>query len=228
MSGLLTFLLCAGIAIYFASKVRQQIAEFKTSIEDHVSSFPLSSDDVIVATEADLQSFLSSHTLVDEIRTKVAGVTFKNEDGSDRQHILSQCLFGDEIALIFFEYQGSPAYAVFTQHGQIGNLPKEISKIIDRKYDGCVVHGTISSITGGYGDLHYGCNLLLKIYLEKPSAVPLNNHQGLMDGTDNPPAVTRQYPIAKNQIKRPAVDDGFIEEAQWYAARGGTYLVEDE
>ena len=57
----------------------------------------------------------------------VAGVTFDNEDGTNRQKILKQnCEFGEfgvvECVLQEYQYEGEPAIAVWTQKGRVGNI----------------------------------------------------------------------------------------------------------
>lgn len=110
------------------------------------------------------REFLSSHTEIREIRTKVAGVSFNNENGSSRQELLSLCEAGQAIELIPFRYKGDPAYRVITQYGQIGNLRADDAALLDDIYRGCVIVGTISKVTGGANGQYYGCNIILKIY----------------------------------------------------------------
>lgn len=116
------------------------------------------------------QEFLSTHTEVREIRTKVVGVSFKNEDGSSRQEILSLCKEGHAIQLLPFRYQGDPAYRVITQYGQIGNLSADDAALLDEFYSGYVIIGNISKITGGTNGHYYGCNIILRIYQEKSAS----------------------------------------------------------
>lgn len=113
------------------------------------------------------QEFLSTHTEVREIRTKVAGVTFKNDDGSSRQETLALCKEGHAIQLLPFRYKGDPAYRVITQYGQIGNLSADDAALLDEFYQGHVIIGNISKITGGTNGHYYGCNIILRIYQEK-------------------------------------------------------------
>lgn len=220
------------------------------------------SDDIVVTSEDALQDFLSSHTLVDRIHTKVVGVTFDNDDGTNRQSILALCSGGDEIALRYFDYHGAPAYAVMSQYGQIGNLSADLAKSIDTIYDGCVVHGSITSRTGGCNGSFYGCNILLEIYREitppsqpedrspipcaetnheedlqqdRPSVPPSRNLENstVVPSSVRPsiPRIAPSYMEGHRQSKKasqPSINEQFIAEAQWYAARGGVDLVDDE
>lgn len=108
---------------------------------------------------------------------KVAGVTYQNDDGTDRQTILRHLYFkdkpyADEDGTVTAEiketdYKGEPAYAVFMNGYQIGFVPK--AKIPDVKealdHDDVVVNG--ARVTGGgHTDdgeqINYGCLVSLK------------------------------------------------------------------
>lgn len=141
------------------SKLRDFIGSIRTP-----KSKP-AGDPIVITTEDELSRFIQEHPLLDEFYTKVVGVTYPNDDGSIRQAILAQCHKGDYITLESFRYQGEPAYAVFTEHGQIGNLSASLAKKLDTDYsDDFIASGTISEITGGSGGLYYGCNIFIRIY----------------------------------------------------------------
>lgn len=60
----------------------------------------------------------------------VAGVTFKNEDGSDRQGILRELCNGEDSGaavawLEWYQYNGKDAFRVVTDRGCIGNVHRE-------------------------------------------------------------------------------------------------------
>ena len=200
---------------------------FSLALTDEADGTLESADDIVVTSAEDLHDFLSSHALVDQIYTKVAGVSYNNEDGTSRQDILRLCSTGDEIALRYFDYRGSPAYAVHTQYGQIGNLPANISDTINQQYSGCTIHGTIRFRTGGYDGLYFGCELLLKVYKENSSVVNSTLGTDISKPHDSP-----VYPVNEFTPSTPCtpfrVDEKFIAEAQWYAARGGVDLTEDD
>lgn len=57
---------------------------------------------------------------------KIAGVTFKNEDGTKRQDILKSLKNGDTVGLKTYEYEGKTAIGVYTCDGkQIGNIKED-------------------------------------------------------------------------------------------------------
>lgn len=120
--------------------------------------------DLVITTEDALADFLNNYSVMGERRTKVVGVTFRNDNGTNRQTILSHCHAGDEIALRYFEYHGAPAYAIHTEHGQIGNLSAELAEALGQLGDDIYVSGRILAVTGGYRGQSFGCNIALTFY----------------------------------------------------------------
>lgn len=177
-----------------------------------------SSNDTVIYTEEEMQKFQRTHTLVDIIDTKVVGVTYNNSDGTSRQDILALCSAGESVGLEYFEHQGTPAYAVMSQHGQIGNISAELAKIIDTKYDGAIVRSSIAAVTGGVDDLYYGCNLLIEVYLENSA---INKKPGAKSSK-------KSIPDISSAKKQSPVDASFIAQAQWYAAHDGADLIDGE
>lgn len=112
------------------------------------------------------QAFLESHECFREIHTKVVGVTFKNSDGSSRQEQLAyHCFYGDQLELRPFTYRGAPAYAVYDDGVQIGNISSELAQTIhDLAPD--AIQGEIAEVTGGDGR-NYGCNIVVQLYRNK-------------------------------------------------------------
>jgi len=111
--------------------------------------------------------FLEENVVVREIHTKVAGVTFRNEDGSSRQKILADICPGEAVVFEHFTYQGAPAYSVSCCGRQIGNLPADLARDLYELPDDYTFVGEVHQITGGYDGLAYGCNLLLTLYRHK-------------------------------------------------------------
>ena len=73
------------------------------------------------------------------IITKVAGVTYDNEDGSSRQRILKAAMAEEtsgSITLELYDYRGTDAIAVLYDGEEIGNIPKnrvaEVKAVMDR------------------------------------------------------------------------------------------------
>ena len=119
-----------------------------------------------ITTEQEYREFLASHICWKSFIAKVVGVTYPNDDGTDRQEILSQCLCGESVAFYWHEFCGAPACAVITDYGQIGYLRAELAAELNMEYGGdeYIIEAHISDITGGFDGLSYGCNLMISIY----------------------------------------------------------------
>ena len=110
--------------------------------------------------------------LLKSINTRVVGVSFQNDDGTDRQEILSGLSVGEGMLLKYFEYENEPAYAVTDAAGnRIGSLSKELAADIYRKYKDCYFSVMISDITGGDDGRKYGCIIDIDIYDTVPDVV---------------------------------------------------------
>lgn len=63
--------------------------------------------------------------------TYIAGVTFNNEDGTNRKKILATLQQNEELQLEPYLYEGAKAVKILTKKGQmIGNIPKDYSEFI--------------------------------------------------------------------------------------------------
>lgn len=91
---------------------------------------------------------------------KIAGVTFKNEDGTKRQDILKSLKDNDVIGVKTYDYNGKTAIGVYTCDGkQIGNIKEdEIPYALHRMKS--MVKTTITGIdrfNDGFGKtIYYG------------------------------------------------------------------------
>ena len=119
-----------------------------------------------IKTEQEYGEFLNSYSLIRSFITKVVGVTYPNDDGTDRQEILSMCVSGEPVAFHWHTFRGAPACAVITDHGQIGYLSADLAADLDMDYGGeeYIFEGHISDILGGEDGLNYGCYIMLSIY----------------------------------------------------------------
>lgn len=123
--------------------------------------------------------------------TKIVGVTFKNDDGSDRQRIIRNLIRNgelDEGAELFFVPQPTNPYdsnciLVNAGNGQtLGTLSREMAAdIAPQIRQGYIFKVFVASQTGG--DIGYSYGLNLKVDRYKPEIVPTNkdeqmdNHQ---------------------------------------------------
>jgi hypothetical protein len=101
------------------------------------------------------------------IYSKIAGVTFDNCDGTNRQALLPSLKKGDELELKREQNNAfdNNAVAIYSPKGQIGYINAElapyISTIIDN--DGSL-RVIVNEITGGEPNQYYGCNIEIMIY----------------------------------------------------------------
>lgn len=139
---------------------RPTVAEELSCVPNRISH---DTHDSPIDDSSDDRPYFEVSLSVDEILTKVVGVSFNNSDGTYRQSILSRCREGDAVELSFFRYKGDPAYAVYTRHGQIGNLSADLAQSIYDLPDDYEVSGEITRITGGGPEQYLGCNLRLTV-----------------------------------------------------------------
>lgn len=125
---------------------------------------PASRGNISILSDEDMHTFLRHYYKADEIRTKVRGVSFRNDDGTDRQCILAHCHAGDQLRFRRFEYEGAPAYAVYCDWGQIGNLAADLAADLAARQKPCIMLGEILNVSGGYHGEYFGCNICLNIY----------------------------------------------------------------
>lgn len=96
-----------------------------------------------------------------KIKTKIVGVTYKNEDGTPRQELLSELSDGDSLRLVDDTSERFPeAIAVCNDAGeQLGHLSKSLAlELRDMPEDFETFTVTVLSVTGGDGN-NYGCNI---------------------------------------------------------------------
>lgn len=92
------------------------------------------------------------------IRTKVVGVTFQNDDGTDRQELLALVSPGDTLDLEPYKYNGAPAMKVVHAVGCIGNLKAELAADLC-KNEYITYTAEVLEVTGGEDGKTYGCNI---------------------------------------------------------------------
>ena len=87
------------------------------------------------------------------IRTKVAGVSHQNEDGSDRQELIRSREAGDHLFLVrdpdneYDDHAVAVHHGIFGQIGFIGsNLSQEVAEHMD---SGRKAYAVILTVTGG-------------------------------------------------------------------------------
>lgn len=107
------------------------------------------------------------------LRIKLAGVTFKNGRKS-RQSILRAIKFRDgefadgvELELKPYEWEGQPAYGVYANGQQIGNVPADKVAYITENKDRMVDFSAIEVYGGGRDEegqvKNFGCEVVLRL-----------------------------------------------------------------
>lgn len=94
---------------------------------------------------------VSGGRILDTIRTKVVGVTFNNEDGENRQDILSRMSGSEDITVEKYTYNGEPAAYVKWGDKVIGNLSAELAGDLARKYPKAATPQKYWKFLGGVG-----------------------------------------------------------------------------
>jgi hypothetical protein len=107
----------------------------------------------------------SDENAVKNFHTKIAGVTYKNDDGSDRQLYIKNLKVGQSLVLKHTPSSEYPnAVAVFTEDGkQLGYLKESVAAEMVQCFGNNPMSVTVSSVTGG-GDYNYGCNIHVKAF----------------------------------------------------------------
>lgn len=114
-------------------------------------------------TPKSVQKMPEMHTAaVKTIRTKVAGVSFDNEDGSSRQDILSTMSGGERLTIEKYTFKGKPAAYVKYNGKTIGNLAADLAQDIERQHPNATITARALDITGG-GERTIGCNIEIEI-----------------------------------------------------------------
>lgn len=101
------------------------------------------------------------------IETRVAGVSFNNDDGTSRQEILKRCTTGESIRLIHAPMPGHEfAVKVLRENGeQLGYIPSEDAEDVESWVNSAnKVTAKIKKITGGTQDKPtVGCVIEIRI-----------------------------------------------------------------
>ena len=95
--------------------------------------------------------------MIKNVKLKVVGVTFVNEDGISRQSIIKELKSSDEVTLRRepTNKYDTNAVAVFTKYGQVGYIGKDYSSIIAPMIDaGAQLEAKIGE-TGFFKNNHY-------------------------------------------------------------------------
>lgn len=164
-------LVIAAICVFFGKRE-------KVSKQENTSSNAESSNRAVTASPKEIEIKPQESTEPREeyefYKFKVAGVTFKNDDKTDRQRILRAIRFKDEpynkeieLGLQEQEFNGEVAYGVYVNDKQIGYVPKEKVGYIKERFNNIEGITHISVYGGGRAEsgepISYGAEITLKI-----------------------------------------------------------------
>lgn len=107
----------------------------------------------------------SGSRIAETIRTKIVGVTFENEDGENRQDILSRMTGDEDITVEKYIYNGEPAAYVKWGNKVLGNLSAELARDLATKYPNARYAAEILEISGGVQT--FGCNIEIDVIVEE-------------------------------------------------------------
>lgn len=115
------------------------------------------------------------HPQYQHVQIRVAGVTFRNDDGTDRQQLLRKIKFGDapfqdndnlDVLLDSYLYKGDPAIRVMVNGYQIGNVPKEQVAEVQQAMTKPGTRITVFDVVGGGKiddeQINYGALIVLR------------------------------------------------------------------
>lgn len=150
----------------------------------------------------------------DEYKTKIVGVTFKNDDGTSRQDIIESCTEGESLSLEHYYYKDEDAFKVTNVYGEVlGNLKKELTERLIEKYDAGTIEASdveILNITGeDKGTLGVNIKITITDFLsddassdniisEDSSTV---SEYSYGESTDTPPAASSIQETVANNYK---------------------------
>lgn len=108
----------------------------------------------------------ANERIAETIRTKLVGVTYDNEDGENRQDILSSMTGDEEVEVEKYIFNGEPAAYVKCGNKVLGNLAAELAKDLAEKYPDARYTAEILEISEG-GVHTFGCNIELDVIVEE-------------------------------------------------------------
>lgn len=150
----------------------------------------------------------------DEYKTKIVGVTFKNDDGTSRQDIIESCTEGESLSLEHYYYKDEDAFKVTNVYGEVlGNLKKELTERLIEKYDAGTIEASdveILNITGeDKGTLGVNIKITITDFLSDDTSNDsiISEYSSTVseysygESTDTPPAASSIQETVANNYK---------------------------
>ena len=128
-----------GAAYLLKRKYERELAARRRAAANRPSNGNMARQKAAETREAQKQREAEWNRTHGRIVTKIAGVTYDNEDGSSRQRILKAAMAEEacgSITLELYDHRGADAIAVLYDDKEIGNIPKsrvaEVKAVMDR------------------------------------------------------------------------------------------------
>lgn len=162
---------------------------------------------------------------------RVVGVTFENEDGSDRQSILDDLYMyndGDFECWVpeieYFQHEGKHAYRVISEYGVIGCLAQETAdQLAELSDSGYIITIESGAVFGGPTDddphRNYGCRIELGVYSPEFQKKQFDDHMKQQqqskeksDSKEKDDLKKALAEMSKNQTVHIVVDENISEK----------------
>lgn len=169
-------LVIAAACVFFTKKKgNAEIINRANNIEEQNTRVPAAHETAIEHKPPETEEKANAKSEYEFFKFKVAGVTFKNEDNTDRQKILRAIRFKDkpydkelELEIKEYEFNGELAYGVYVNDKQIGNIPKKDIAYIKEKFNNIEAISNISVYGGGRAKeslevISYGAEITVRI-----------------------------------------------------------------
>lgn len=166
------------------------VDDMKTLIDaglfDSFSLENISTSDKNIGNIKLLSDYLRQDVTTNKVITKLRGVTFKNEDGSNRQDYLEElqkaCLHEkQDITIEPYQFKNSngteePAAKVLWGDKCIGNLSADLIKTISQAYQNPVYSGKLVKVAGGGDNINFGCTLELTVTEKEQNPIDFSKY----------------------------------------------------
>jgi hypothetical protein len=141
----------------------------------------------------------------------VAGVTFPNDDGSERQDIIKQCRVGEHLVLrhdVTNQYSGFATQVLRTNGEQLGHAPDYLAeRIVQEVQAGYKTVGVLKDLTGGTWDKPTrGVNFLVVFAAQDVTSEELQqymSHVFAIDNADQPEQVNVDFAFGSPEVPQP-------------------------
>jgi hypothetical protein len=143
---------------------------------------------------------------------KVAGVTFPNDDGSERQRIIKNCKVGEPLVLRHDAYNEYSLFAtqVLRENGeQLGHAPEYLAERICQEVEsGFRSAGVLKNVTGGTSDKPTrGVNFIALFFAPDVTTEELRQYCTrvlTLEASDRAAPIEAPYDLASEQLRRPS------------------------